>query len=72
MQIHHQKERLVLTTPMLKKYTMKGANQSGIQSSVNVAQSMAMLEDKVISLNDLMKFSDQDLKKITFEIVDAT
>ena len=57
---------------MLKKYTMKGANQSGIQSSVNVAQSMAMLEDKVISLNDLMKFSDQDLKKITFEIVDAT
>ena len=57
---------------MLKKYTMKGVNQSGIQSSVNVAQSMAMLEDKVISLNDLMKFSDQDLKKITFEIVDAT
>lgn len=57
---------------MLKKYTLKGANQSGMQSSANVAQSMTILEDRVISLIDLMKFNDQDLKKITFEIVDAT
>lgn len=57
---------------MLKKYTLKGAYQSEFQSSANVAQSMTLLEDKVISLNDLMKFNDQDLKKITFEIVDAT
>ena len=33
---------------------------------------MAILDDKVLNLNDLMKFQDQDLKKITFEIVDAT
>lgn len=33
---------------------------------------MAMLEDRLISLNDLMKFNDQDLKKITFEIVDPS
>ena len=33
---------------------------------------MAVLEDKVLSLNDLIKFQDMDLKNITFEIVDAT
>ena len=37
-----------------------------------MAQSTVMLEDKVLSLNDLMKFEDQDLKKITFEIVETT